>query len=225
MSRSACLLLAGVALFSISSAMADPLGYTIDVTTEYQFGGPPSGPTFLGCCTGSPDTGFVILTNNGATTFTGTLGANAVSGFGTDFSQSFGSQTLAPGQSVSFSVNDESSNMGGYGGAYGSVQTGITIFLNGLINGTEAVNLSVNDADVHSGVTNGSGLTDAYVIQGGNPFGYDNGDAIETTQAPGHFEFSEAAATATPEPGYIALLGAGLPAVMFLARRRRGQSK
>jgi hypothetical protein len=193
-------------------AQADVFGYKIDVTTEYQFGGPPAGPTFLGCCTGAADTGFVIITNNGTTTFTGSIGASAVSGFGVDFSQSFAGLTLSPGQAVSFSVNDESSNQGGYGGAFGSIQTGIGIFLSGFIQGTEAVNLSVNDADIHSGVprTNPFGVTlDSYVIQGGDPTGQDTGDAFETTQAPGQFEFFQAATrTATaPEPQALALLG------------------
>jgi hypothetical protein len=199
---------AALALGSAGSARAE-LGYKIDVTTFYQFGNPAGT---LGPWTASPDSGFFTITNNGSTTFTGTIGEVAVSQFAGDYSYSIGGLTLAPGASATFSTSPESSNIGGFNGPFGSPQPGITITLSGLLNGTEAFNHSVNDADIHSGVVNGSGLTDAYVLQGGNPTGGDNGDPIETTQAPGHFEFS--APASIPEPSTFAI--AGLSALLGL---------
>jgi len=215
---------AAAGLLFAMSAFADQVGYTIDVTTSYAF----TLPATLNNVSGAPDTSYFTVTNNGTTTFNGTIGDVAVACCGIDYSFTSGALTLAPGQSVAIGLGPlggggEASNVGGFNGPQGSPQPGVQILLNGNMNGTEAVGLSVFDKDIHSGVVNGSGLTDAYVLQGGNPLGNDNGDAIETTQAPGHFEFSEAAAV--PEPGYIALIGMGLPAVMFFSRRRRAQVK
>jgi hypothetical protein len=218
----ACALFVGSAV----PAQAGAVGYTLDVITFYQFGA-PANLTFADFGTGSPDTGYWTVTNNGASTFSGTIGQTAVTPFGADFSYSH-SVTLAPGQSVTFAVNSESSNQGGYNGAFGSVQNGVTIGLNGTISlgaNSEPVTLSVNDADIHSGVINGGGQTDAYVLQGGNPFGFDNGDAIETTQANGHFEFFEQPMTATPEPASLALLCLGVPALVGYSWKRRQQAK
>jgi hypothetical protein len=81
-----------------------------------------------------------------------------------------------------------------------------------------AVSLSVFDSNIHSGVVNGSGLTDAYVLQGGNPLGNDNGDAIETTQAQGHFQFAQAGSV--PEPASLTLFGLGALGMFWRTRRR-----
>jgi hypothetical protein len=50
------------------------------------------------------------------------------------------------------------------------------------------INGSIYDQDIHSGVfrlANGTS-SDSYVLQGGDPFGGDTGDAFEVTQAVGH---------------------------------------
>jgi hypothetical protein len=99
--------------------------------------------------------------------------------------------TLNPGDHVIIEIGQESSNEGGYNGATGTAQPGDELIINGLINGTEAVNLSVFDRDVHSGIfrTNPFGVSlDNYVLQGGDPVGRDTGDGFETTQTPGFFQ-------------------------------------
>lgn len=218
----AAFVLAGMMI--VGSAQAAPLGYTLDVTTDYQFGAP--GDLVAGNVA-NPDSGFFRVTNNGTTTFTGTLSLTAISGFNVDFSTSSAALTLAPGQSASISdASSESSNQGGFGGPFGGPQVGATLNIIGLIDGSEAVSLSVNDADVHSGVflTNPLGeLLDNFVFQGGSSTGGDTGDGFEVTgpldaQSPGHFQFFERATTQVPEPGAIALLGTGL---LLFARRRR----
>lgn len=204
-------------------AFAGPVGYKLDVTTFYQFG-VPSNLTFADFGTASPDTGYWTVTNNGSSTFSGSIGQVAVAAgfFGGDYSYSH-SVTLNPGDSVTFAVNSESSNQGGYNGPGGSPQPGVQINLTGTItggSGSEAVSLSVYDSQIHSGVINGGGLTDAYVLQGGNPFGGDYGDEIEVSQAPGHYEFFEAGMSGVPEPSSVALLTVGIAGLAGVSFRR-----
>jgi hypothetical protein len=195
-------------------ARASTVGYTLDVTTEYLTAN-PAGTTFLGGGGASPDTGYFVITNNGTTTFSGIISDIAVSLLHDD-SFTSGSLTLAPGQSVSVAIGAESSNGGGYNGPFGSPQPGVQINIVGQMDGTEAVNLSVLDSNIHSGVfrINPFGETlDNYVLQGGDSTGRDTGDGYEETQAFGHFEFFEAspAVQGVPLPasawGGLLLLG------------------
>jgi hypothetical protein len=210
---------------SVRVASADALGYTLDVTTHYQFGA-PGGSLGYG---GSPDTGFIELTNSGTTTFTGLLGDVALSNFSGDFSQSV-PITLNPGDTAILGTSPESSNIGGFNDPYnnGTPQRGIIINIVGTVSdgvNTEGINLSVNDSNIHSGVprTNPYGVTlDNYVLQGGDPFGRDTGDGYETTQADGHFRFLEEAQAAAPTPAAalsgLAMLG-GLAVVRSVRRK------
>jgi hypothetical protein len=206
------------------NAQAAQLGYNLQVTTAYGFSNPFPNEIGFGFSP-SPDTSFFQVKNIGSTTFTGTISDVAVSQFAGDFSGSVGGLTLAPGQIVSFSTSPESSNVGGFNGPFnnGTPQPGIEIHLMGFINGTEAVNLSVNDSAIHSGVprTNPFGVTlDNYVLQGGDPFGRDAGDSFEVTQANGVFTFFEPAGGVVPEPSSWLLLTLGVPA-LWAARRLR----
>jgi hypothetical protein len=61
------------------------------------------------------------------------------------------------------------------------------ITLGALVQFSGTLSGSIYDKDIHSGVfrsANGT-LSDSYVLQGGDPYGGDTGDAFEVTQAPG----------------------------------------
>jgi len=98
-------------------------GYEFDVTTFYQFGGCNSsgntGPIEPICA--NPDSGFLTVTNNGSSSFTGTItlaGNSPLAGgsycaIGGMASDSF-TGTLTVGQSRTFGLAPDSSNCGGY---------------------------------------------------------------------------------------------------------------
>lgn len=193
---------------SSGTARATTVGYTFDVTTSYQFGG-----CAISACA-NPDTGFLTLTNNGSSTFNGTITLTGVAHGGTSFSDTF-TGALAPGASVVFAAGPEGSNQGGFNGSLGA-----TLAINGTVTlgtGSEAVTLSVSDSMIHSGsarVAPCDGIsTDAFVLQGGSSTGCDNQDAFETTQANGHFEFFQSAPNTIPEPSSLWLLGSGFLAL------------
>lgn len=221
--------LATTALMTVS-VHAATVGYDIGITTTYQQTAPAATFSFADFGGANPDTGYWVARNNGSTTFAGLIGQMALSGNGPDFSSSH-VVTLAPGASVVFTVNDESSNYGGYGGATGTLQNGIELFLTGLFDGTEAVDLRVFDKDIHSGLprdanapisacTGSPLVSDAYVLQGGHPMGCDTNDAYEESQAPGQFRFVERVAN-VPEPSSLWLMGLALLALPLASRRGR----
>jgi hypothetical protein len=195
------------------SAFAGPVGFQFDITTTYDF--------FLcdgnGVCA-SPDTGFLTVHNGGASTFTGTLSLDNTGG---GFLHNAASLTLAPGSDFVLASGPEGSNQGGFG------VNGLVFSMVGTVAfgaGSESVNLSIADGNIHSGVFRSSpcdGLsTDSFVLQGSSPTGCDNGDDFEVAAAPGHARFFEAASS-VPEPGSVALLGGGLLGLFTLARRKR----
>ncbi len=190
-----------------SKVAADSVNYTFNGLAFYQFGAP--GDVAAGTPTGSPDTGFIRITNAGSSTFTGTIGYNALSGSATNFSYVI-NVTLNPGDHVSIAPNVESSNQDGYNGPFGTIQNGVQYEMKGTVSdgvNSMAVDLTIYDKDIHSGVfqTNPFGVTlDNYIVQGGDPYGRDTGDDFEVNQAPGAFQFSNG--SAAPEPASLALL-------------------
>lgn len=171
---------------SAGRARADNVSYQFDITTTYQFGISGYGGT------AGPDSGGVTITNNGTSTFVGTLGGQGTINTGGTLNATVTNYTLAPGQSVFFVMGNESSNVGGFNGTNGA-----QIVLNGVVTGpsgaTQSLNLSVYDKDIHSGVfrTNPYGVNlDNYVLEGGDAT-RDTGDDYETTQANGHYTFAQ----------------------------------
>lgn len=148
----------------------------------------------------------------GPTTFTGNLTLMNVGGSFL-LNQLLG-VTMTPGMSFVLASGPEGSNQGGFG------PNGLEFSAVGFFS-TQAVNLSVFDGQIHSGVPRVSPcdgiLTDAFVLQGGSPTGCDNGDGFETTQAPGHFSFVQ---NGTPEPGTLLLLGSGVIGAFGVVRRK-----
>jgi hypothetical protein len=208
-------------LTAIPSAIA--ASYKIDVTTHYSFSVPSGDYYFADFGGPSPDTGFAIFTNSGTTTFDGSIGLTSESGSGPIYSYNH-HVILAPGQTAVFAVNSESSNVGGFNNTSpGNPQDGVIMWMNGTFDGSISGLLTVSDKDVHSGVfqTNPFGVSlDNYVLQGGDPFGRDTGDAFEVAQADGHFQFI----SVVPEPETYAMLLAGLGLIGFMANRRKQQA-
>jgi hypothetical protein len=205
--------LAGASLALVAASAANAAGVdAIQVTTSYQAGAPAGAAGF----TGAPDTSFATFTNNGNFAFSGTISDVAVSPGG-DFSQSF-VVTLGVGQSFTFGTSPESSNQGGFG------PNGIQLLINGTFTDGFSPGWSVFDADIHSGVVNGGGVTDAFVLQGGCPSGCDYGDAIEEAQVPGVFQFSHTSTATTPLPATWVMLASGLAGLRLVARRRKKNS-
>jgi hypothetical protein len=185
---------------TMMSAGAASAAHNLEVSAHYDFG---CYTATAGYC-GDPDTSFVTFTNNGAKAWTGMIGDVADTACCGSFSQG-GVITLAPGASFTFGTSPESSNFGGFGPDGMEIDMG---------------NFKTNDEAMHSGVfrTNPFGVTlDNFVLQGGDPFGRDTGDAYEVTQADSHAFFIS---SAVPEPGAWAMMLVGVGALGGLLRRR-----
>ena len=200
-------------------AIAAPVGYALTVTTAYALGDP--FPNRIDNAFTEPDTGYLQIANTGNTTFIGSVGTDAVSAFAGDLSFSASGIVLAPGDSISIAIPFDASNVGGFNGPAYQARPGILIWMRGFVAAgalTEAISLAVADADIHSGMVRLDPLgllTDSFVLQGGDPWGFDTGDAFESSQAQGIFVFQQAA----PEPAGLALFG--LPLAALIAHRRR----
>lgn len=198
---------------------AVPVGYAISIATAYALSNP--FPNRIDRAFAKPDTGYLRMSNTGDTTFIGSVGTTAVTAFAGDMSFSASGIVLAPGDSISIAIPDDASDVGGFNGPAFQARPGVKIWLHGVVSTgseSEPVDLTIADADIHSGVIRKDPLglmTDSFVLQGGDPWGFDPGDAFELSQAQGNFVFQQAA----PEPAGIALFA--LPIAAPIARRRR----
>jgi len=162
--------------------------YDLSVEVGYEFGG--TGDSFL--YTSDPDSGFVIIKNNGLATFVGELRLDGVAGSGGDVHDTSGpGYILAPGQSFRLEAGPNSSDQGGFNKVTNVCSVGCNTPDNGLllsINGTAdgySLNFQVYDKDIHSGVpqVNPYGVRlDNYILQGGDPCGRDTGEDFEVNQ-------------------------------------------
>jgi hypothetical protein len=168
------------------SAPAGVVGYQFDLTTSYQ----------LNDSTGE-ETGFLTVTNNGTSTFTGDVGLyNGTTAVALD-----SGITLNPGDQVMLQAGEDSSDVGGFNlnPTPGAASNGLQVVMNGSVsNGSasESVNLSVFDKDIHSGSFQTNPFyvfLDNYVLEGGDPFGQNPGHVYETGQASGNYTFVEIA--------------------------------
>jgi hypothetical protein len=196
------------------------VGYSITITTAYATADP--FPNRLDQAFTESDTGYLQVANMGDSTFLGVAGTIAVSAFAGDLSFTSGSIVLPPGGSMSIAIPDDASDVGGFKGPAFYFRPGVEIALNGTVTDgllSQAVSLLVADADIHSGVfrVDPFGLTsDSFVLQGGDPWGFDPGDDYELGQANGLYVFAQT----VPEPGSAVILAAGLLLVTCLHRGR-----
>jgi hypothetical protein len=206
----------GALVAATVSANADLI---LSVEVGYGFGGASSS----GLYAGSPDTGFVTIVNTGTTTFTGELSVDAPGLFGSFFDTSGPGHVMAPGDSWTLLPGPESSNFGGYfknqpgTDPAGLADDGALLKIVGD-DGSCFIDFSIHDKDIHSGVfaVNPFGVTlDNYILQGGDPFGRDTGDAFEVAQGHAFFDI-----TCVPEPSQWAMIG-GMGLLGFGVWRKR----
>jgi hypothetical protein len=163
--------------------------YDLSVEVGYANGGTGTSGKY----TAGPDSGFVIIKNNGLQPFVGELSLDGIAGVGvaSDVHDTSGaSYTLAPGASFRLEAGPESSNQGGFNKACGGPDNGLLLSIIGTSAGL-SVNYQVFDKDIHSGtfaVNPFSVNLDNYILQGGDPFGRDTGDGFEIPQAHAKFE-------------------------------------
>ncbi len=213
------LALAALAALIPAAAIAAPVGYALTIVTAYATADPFQNQidnVYI-----QPTTGYFEVENTGSTVYTGTVATIAVSAFAGDMSFRSKVLTLAPGQAISVAIPNNSANVGGFNGPAYYARPGIEILLDGVISdGTvsETVSLQIADADIHSGVfrTDRYGLTsDSFVLQGGDPWGFDSGGNFGLSQTYGTYTFQQD----VPEPAPWMLLA--LPLLGMLAVRRR----
>lgn len=193
-------LIASFFIIETNQASGAELGYSFVLTTAYSVGDPFNNQidnNFI-----EPNTGFFQVANSGASTFSGVIGTIAVSSFAGDLSWKSNPLVLAPGASVSVGIPDDSGVVGGFNGPYYFYRPGVEIYLQGVVSdkiGTEPVDLLVADRDIHSGNVRSDPfglLSDSFVLQGGDPWGFNNGNDYALSQPYGVYVLSQP----IPEP-------------------------
>src|SRR3954454_116516 len=208
---------------------ATPNGYTLTITTAFAYANDDAGDPFPNridhVYTGAA-TGFFQVALTGEATFSGVIGTIAVAGYSwvTDMSYRSNPLVLGPGGSVSVAIPYDSSSVGGFNGPIYNYRPGVEIYLDGWLTdgtNTQPFNLLVADRDIHSGVWLAYLVkdwpvrwSDSFVLQGGDPWGWDTDKSISTSLAHGIYQVSGTVA----EPGSLATLAAAL---LALAPARR----
>jgi hypothetical protein len=174
-------------------------------------------------------TGYLQIANTGETNFTGIVGTIAVSAFAGDLSFTSDSLVLSPGGAVSIAIPYNSANVGGFNGPAYFFRPGVEITLNGTMSDgvqDQPVSFLVADADIQSGVwrTDRYGLaSDSFVLQGGDPWGFDTGFDFGISQADGVYVLAATASPiivqSAPEPASADLLMTGLMLTLCLRHR------
>ena len=205
-------------------AKAAVVPYAITITTAYALADP--FPKRVDQAWTAPDTGYAQIANTGSSTFSGTVGTTAVSAFAGDLSFSLSGVTLAPGESLSIAIPDDASDVGGFNGPAYFYRPGVEIWLRGEISDgvtAQAADLLVADRDIHSGAPRVDPfglLSDSFVLQGGDPWGFDAGDDFELSQAYGVYVFRQE----IPAPAPLPLLLIAILATAGARRHRAGAS-
>lgn len=191
------------------------VAYLFDVTSAYATVDP--FPNRIDTSVAGADTGYVQIVNAGNSDYRGIIRLVAVSPLGIDMGFSLADGVIPAGGSVSMAIANDASDVGGFNGPAGTFRPGAVVYLEGLVtagNESEPIKIAVQDLDLHSGVfqTDPHGLrTDNFVLQGGDPFGFDNGDDFELGQAWGH---ATLAGVIVPEPAGTWLFALALTALL-----------
>jgi hypothetical protein len=206
------------------------------------------GTSSSGIYTANPDTSFVKITNTGDNRFAGTFSLTGISGYGVFGHIDVDDHTppqfgLAPGESFTLFGGPEASNYGGYNKCQefvfgdpnsgqdpnGDPDSGLLLRIVGTLGTAGEIDYSIYDYEIHSGTpaANPFGVVlDNYILQGGDPFGRDTGDAFEEAQAHAFFfvdgsRIAEPLPCTTPDAGStLFLLGGAFGLLSFAAKRR-----
>jgi len=227
-----------LALAYAPAARAD-LAYAFDITTAFAASDP--FPNLINTGVYAGDTGYLQVVNNGPGAYGGLVRIVASSGYDGDLTFTLPNVYLPAGGSFSIGMPVDSSIAGGFNNftgdptpsVPGTFRPGVILYMEGAVDdGTNggAIKIAMQDLDANTGVvlTDPNGFeTDAFVLQGGDPFGLYNGDAWELANLPeGHDVISGIALA--PEPKPWTWFAAMLPLLVWarpaaLARRRHSR--
>lgn len=199
----------GIGLFSLPGQAN--LAYRFDITTAYAAADP--FPNRIDNAVSGPATGYIQVTNAGPGDYRGIIRLVAFSQIGGDMGFNADAGLIPSGGTVSIGLPNDSAAVGGFNGPSYTFRPGIILYMEGGVTTQAAggwLKIGVQDLDIRSGVfrVDPNGLvTDDFVLQGGDPFGFYNGTGFSLGQAWGHATLS---GVAIGEPGGMLPLGVGL---------------
>ena len=195
------------------------VAYRFDITAAYAASDP--FPNRIDGAVSGPATGYLQIANTGDSDYRGILRVVAFSETGGDMGFNTNDGLIPAGGAVSIGMPNDSSVVGGFNGPAYTFRPGIILYFEGMVSDAAdsgRIKIAAQDLDMHSGVfrTDPNGLvTDNFVLQGGDPFGFYNGPAFSLSQAWGHFTFTGMVA----EPPSFVLLLTGLGALLLTRSR------